>query len=656
MALSSTEKLRRRLRNLAKREKHIVVFTGLLRVLMAIVVFGGMFFLVDWMLRLSVVFRLLCLGAGLAGLVWLVRIYIRTPLSVKRNEETVALKLENRFEYLNDRLISVIQLTRPGSEADKSAMSQSLISRLESDVADISYDIRFSEIFDWKFIRRIVLISLVIFSFALMSYASFPEYVMTTVKRMFLSSQNYPVLTRITVDEHKTKIVEGDDWTVNVSLAGEIPSSVYLRRKKTDTEEDWEEYELKPGLGYTYSLTLKKVRNTFDFRIYAGDGITDSVRVKVIKLLTISDPELDVTPPSYTGIDPVENVALSSAPLVESAEVRITVPANKELVSGRLLTAVGTAVGLKPDPSGVSASGRFIVRAEPLTGSSVRLNGTDKKVQVDHSGTLDCGKDNGDLTVELWLNLKQRPNGNWRIIVHKGSDKKERTFYMALHPRSNRIHYRISTDKSWNEGGDTEREVPVNRWTHIAYVKKDNVLELYINGERDSREQLSGAVKANEGPIHIGNSPWEKGVNAALDNLLIYSRALSQREVRNHYNNGLGTDSFSRKGLQAGYLFDGTEEDMSGNGNTARFINKPAVASGIVKSLRNIDGTKILCGRSGIVSFTVRLKDTDGLYNAEPLIRYSFRVKKDMSPKIRITYPGREQTSVPFARDRKSNV
>ncbi len=649
MALSSTENLRQQLRNLAARETRLAVLTGMLRVIIAIVVFAVLFFVVDWMLRLSVFFRFLSLAGGLAGLIGLIRAYLVLPLRIERNEETEALKLEHHFPYLNDRLISVIQLTGTDRETEENAMSRALIQRLETDISNVSAQIKFSDVIDWRFIRRIGLIAGGIFFFAFLSYMSFPEYVMITVKRMFLSSKNYPVLTHIKLKGYDDRIVEGDDWNIRVSLSGEIPSTVTLLRKKTGTNELWEEFEFKPGLGYQYSLTLKKVLDSFEFKVVAGDGTAGPVPVTVLDQLTVSDPLLDITPPAYTGIQPVTRASIRSSSIVEDSNIRVIIPANKQIVSGTLITSHGTALSLIPHETENTASAEFIAARRYEPGKAIQFDGVGQVAKLPFRESFNPGKNNEDFTVEFWLYLRQHPPGAWRSLLHKGGNNKERTFKMSLHPNSNRIHYRISTSASWNEGGDSASEIPLKKWTHIVYVKKDNTLQLYMNGEQDSEIYFSGSVNGNKGTTYIGNSPWERGVNGAMDQLLVYGRALSRAEIRTHYNRGRGTPSFSRKELMVGYLFDGTAEDMSGNGYTLELVNKPSMEPGIVRSLAMRDGKPIVSGRNGIISFTVRLKDTDGLQNAEPLVRYSFRIRSDRNPRIRVTYPDIEKTSVPFA-------
>ncbi len=57
----------------------------------------------------------------------------------------------------------------------------------------------------------------------------------------------------------------------------------------------------------------------------------------------------------------------------------------------------------------------------------------------------------------------------------------------------------------------------------------------------------------------------------------------------------------------------------------------------------------VLVARNGVASFTVRVKDTEGLENPEPRVLYSLRVQKDAVPKVRLVSPKSDRVSVPYA-------
>jgi hypothetical protein len=145
---------------------------------------------------------------------------------------------------------------------------------------------------------------------------------------------------------------------------------------------------------------------------------------------------------------------------------------------------------------------------------------------------LEVGKNGADFSVAFWLYLASPFTGHpWRRIMHKGNSNGERTFALFMHPDNNCVHYRISTTSDPNEGGDSSGQIQTTAWTHVAYVKAGNQLQLYINGMLDSAVPLRGTSISNNGPIYFGNVPWTDaqitGFDGALDDVRLYDFALS---------------------------------------------------------------------------------------------------------------------------------
>jgi hypothetical protein len=164
---------------------------------------------------------------------------------------------------------------------------------------------------------------------------------------------------------------------------------------------------------------------------------------------------------------------------------------------------------------------------------AISFDGEDNYVKVGNSATLEqIGNNGSDFSVAFWIYLREGHTGQWRSIMHKGNTNTERTFALWMRTRENRIHYRISTNANWNEGGDSVNQIELKRWTHICYIKKGgNTLKLYINGVLDSEVALRGTSTANQGPLYMGKDPWYLGFNGSLDDIRIYGHALSEKEI-----------------------------------------------------------------------------------------------------------------------------
>ena len=164
-------------------------------------------------------------------------------------------------------------------------------------------------------------------------------------------------------------------------------------------------------------------------------------------------------------------------------------------------------------------------------GGALEFDGVDDYVIVNGLSTMALGDANADFSVTYWLNLQETATNDWRTILHKATVNNDRTFSMWMRPSSDRVSFRISTDFKHSEGTNSDVLIAPNQWTHIAYVKYDDTLSLYVNGQLDAQADLQGSTIANSGPLYIGKDPWNNGLKAILDEIQIYERALSALEI-----------------------------------------------------------------------------------------------------------------------------
>jgi hypothetical protein len=57
------------------------------------------------------------------------------------------------------------------------------------------------------------------------------------------------------------------------------------------------------------------------------------------------------------------------------------------------------------------------------------------------------------------------------------------------------------------------------------------VLRLYVDGVLDTQVALAGSSVDNAGPIWLGHDAWYPGVDAVLDDVRLYDRALTGGEA-----------------------------------------------------------------------------------------------------------------------------
>lgn len=168
-------------------------------------------------------------------------------------------------------------------------------------------------------------------------------------------------------------------------------------------------------------------------------------------------------------------------------------------------------------------------QAEEWRGGAISFNGFSARAEVPHAPALELGKDGADFSVTFALNLQENATGLWRVLMRKGTAESstQRTPGIWLCPPDNRIYFRVSTKKFWNEGTTSKASVELNTWTHVAYVKQGQSLRLYINGQLDNECILKGDSIGFDAPLFIGGLPKYVGTNALFDDVRVYDRALS---------------------------------------------------------------------------------------------------------------------------------
>ena len=94
---------------------------------------------------------------------------------------------------------------------------------------------------------------------------------------------------------------------------------------------------------------------------------------------------------------------------------------------------------------------------------------------------------------------------------------------------------------------------------------------IYIDGQRDAEQAVSGGIPVNDQPVRIGNwGSLDRPFNGTIDEVAIFNRALSDYEIGQLYRN-TGRLRGNEAGLVGYWNFDRDDgdvvSDMGPNGN-----------------------------------------------------------------------------------------
>jgi len=130
----------------------------------------------------------------------------------------------------------------------------------------------------------------------------------------------------------------------------------------------------------------------------------------------------------------------------------------------------------------------------------------------------------GAISITAWVKLLD-VHHSWNYIVRHKS-KTEFGFYNDTKPR-----FKLkSTNHSYYEVNGNDR-LTLGRWYHIAGVRDGTFMGIYVDGSLvDSRNDFSGELNSNIEYIRIGGK-GSSGLNAGIDDVRIYNRALTAQEI-----------------------------------------------------------------------------------------------------------------------------
>ena len=184
--------------------------------------------------------------------------------------------------------------------------------------------------------------------------------------------------------------------------------------------------------------------------------------------------------------------------------------------------------------------GAKIVKDEVVHGKGAMLFAkAGDGVTVDSFKELEDYTDNSYL---FWLNFTDPNSGGWDQIIAKkapGSDRSPGIWTCNRVPLH--IHYRFNPGNAGSHcvgpkgEGDTFDE---NKWYHIAGIKEGTDFLFYIDGKEVDKQTVPKDHAQGEEKLYIGKTGYA-AAKFYIDDLYVYDRALSEKEVVNVMDGGL---------------------------------------------------------------------------------------------------------------------
>jgi len=172
-----------------------------------------------------------------------------------------------------------------------------------------------------------------------------------------------------------------------------------------------------------------------------------------------------------------------------------------------------------------------VTYAQGVVGSAADFNGSNALVNCGDVPILGGGS---TFSIALWVNPRDIAQ-NWAGIVSKWTpDNTSRTFWLGQHSTDGWLRFSIYP------GGPTA-ETPLDSgsavltngaWTHIVCTYDGNIQRIYADGvEVVASPPRNAAITDRGGNLRFGTVSTANWLNGLIDDVRIYSRALSPAEI-----------------------------------------------------------------------------------------------------------------------------
>ncbi|MEO8637464.1 MAG: LamG-like jellyroll fold domain-containing protein [Candidatus Taylorbacteria bacterium] len=226
-------------------------------------------------------------------------------------------------------------------------------------------------------------------------------------------------------------------------------------------------------------------------------------------------------------------------------------------------------------------------------GQGLKFDGVDDYVDAKDINALDGLN---AMTVSVWI--KQVSNnevGQLKYLVTKGSP------YATIEWSLYSDNYAFNPQFQITSGGvkyssGAAPTITDSNWHHLVGMYDGSKVSIWVDGVKKSEAAASGTTDANSKSVIINNIFGPNWVfNGSIDEVRIYSRALSAQEITDIYNStGGGVTPTPPPPTSVGKLisywaFDGNANDSVGS-NTGTLINGPTFTTGKIGQGLKFDG------------------------------------------------------------------
>ena len=164
-------------------------------------------------------------------------------------------------------------------------------------------------------------------------------------------------------------------------------------------------------------------------------------------------------------------------------------------------------------------------------GKALKFSGEGSFIDIPVSDSLNI---DGSVTVELWVKHEGDEYKEWECILAKG----DHAYRLHIRPGTFEFNFGVNTGGEFHDQVSGIKPEP-GKWYHVAGTYDGAKTCVYVNGKlAASGAEWSGPIDTNDLDLYIGDNSEATGrfFKGIIDEVRIYSRALSEAEIKTRYD------------------------------------------------------------------------------------------------------------------------
>jgi hypothetical protein len=306
--------IRRRLAGLRRRELLLRLTWGLARAVALLLVLLGLACLTDWVIdrfqETPPQVRAALLGVQVLAAAAAVLFFLVLPLAHRPGNTELALLVESKAPELGDRLISAVQLNRPGAQTQ--GMSPELIGRVTAEAEARAARLRFTQVSDHRRLGWSAAVATPVLLAAGLALLLWPDVVEALLRRQLLADVDIPRSVYLTnVDPELWYRPTNEEVVLRFRARG--PAADQAREGVVLVRPRGQEAEAYPltresadeGGGVVFAARIPPSAVDFSYRAWLEDGRTPRAHeVRYAPRPVVNNLEAWVQLPAYVGLRP----------------------------------------------------------------------------------------------------------------------------------------------------------------------------------------------------------------------------------------------------------------------------------------------------------------------------------------------------------------